>query len=202
MEHFTYGKKEMDHLRLRCKKLGRAIDEIGVIKRKVTPNLFQALARSIVGQQISTKAADTVYMKLKRCTGGVTPKRVLSVAPEVLQRCGMSHKKVGYLLAVARAFEEKKISRARLNTYSNQQVIETLTALPGIGVWTAEMILIFCLRRMDVMSYGDLGIRRGLMRVHGLSSLDKEQFARYQKRYTPYGSVASLYLWEVGNVAR
>ena len=79
----------------------------------------------------------------------------------------------------------------------DDEVIGLLSSLPGIGVWTAEMLLIFSLGRMDVLSYGDLAIRRGLCKLYGHKTLTKEQFARYKKRYSPYGSIASLYLWRL-----
>ena len=82
-----------------------------------------------------------------------------------------------------------------LHTLSDNEVIERLTSLNGVGVWTAEMVLIFSLCRPDVVSYEDLAIRRGMMNLYGLKELRKEKFYRYKKRYSPYGSVASLYLW-------
>jgi len=76
-------------------------------------------------------------------------------------------------------------------------VIKRLVSLPGVGVWTAEMMLIFSLQRPDVVSWGDYGIRKGMMKLYGLDELTREQFDKYRKRYSPYGSVASLYLWEI-----
>ena len=84
---------------------------------------------------------------------------------------------------------------------SDSDVIKTLTDIRGIGVWTAEMLLIFSLMRPNVISYGDLAIRRGMMRLYNLKELPKDRFGRYAKRYSPYGSVASLYLWQISNPA-
>ena len=88
-----------------------------------------------------------------------------------------------------------ELDLAALAALPDQGVIDCLTALNGIGVWTAEMLLIFCLRRPDVVSWGDLAIRRGMMRLYNLRTLSREQFERRRKQYAPYGSVASLYLW-------
>nr|MCU0538679.1 DNA-3-methyladenine glycosylase 2 family protein [Desulfobacterales bacterium] len=86
---------------------------------------------------------------------------------------------------------------AELGRLPDEGVIRKLSALPGIGVWTAEMLLIFSLCRPDVVSWGDLAIRRGMMRLYGLKELSRPRFDRFRKRYSPYGSVASLYLWAV-----
>ena len=83
---------------------------------------------------------------------------------------------------------------------SDSEIIEALTAISGVGVWTAQMLLIFSLMRPDVVSYGDLAIRRGMMNMYGLRELSKEKFERYAKHYSPYGSVASLYLWELSHI--
>ena len=88
------------------------------------------------------------------------------------------------------------INLKELEHLSDDEVIKQLSSLHGVGVWTAEMLLIFSLQRSDVVSYGDLGIRKGMMKLYGLESLTKKQFANYRERYSPYGSVASLYLWE------
>ena len=91
--------------------------------------------------------------------------------------------------------KQNELNIAELATLSDAEIIRRLSSLNGVGVWTAEMLLIFSLERPDVVSWGDLAIRRGMMNLYGLDSLTREQFDRYRKRYSPYGSVASLYLW-------
>ena len=92
-----------------------------------------------------------------------------------------------------------ELDLAGLRSLSDADVILRLTALPGVGRWTAEMYLLFSLQRPDVVSWGDLAIRRGMMNLYGLTTLSREEFDRYRRRYSPYGSVASLYLWAVSH---
>jgi 3-methyladenine DNA glycosylase/8-oxoguanine DNA glycosylase len=112
----------------------------------------------------------------------------------------MSMRKAAYIKNIANVAINKIIDFYELPQKSDAEIITSLTAIKGIGIWTAEMLLIFSLMRPNVVSYGDLAIRRGMMQLYGLKDLSKEQFARYAKRYTLYGSVASLYLWELSHL--
>ena len=198
MSIFIYGETEIAHLKSRDKKLAAAIEEVGRIERAVNPDLFSALIDSIVGQQISAKAAVTVGNRLYDLCGG-DYKKLYTLTLEEIQSCGMSMRKAGYIKGVAEASASGEIDFALLSEKSDDDTIKILTALPGIGIWTVEMLLIFSLQRPNVVSYGDLAIRRGMMKLYGLKELPKEKFARYAKRYAPYGSVASLYLWELSH---
>ena len=193
MSIFEYGQKEIDHLKKRDKKLGKAIDEIGIIKREVNPDLFSSLISSIVSQQISSKAAVTIFGRLSALAEEITPKRINVLDVESIQKCGMSFKKAGYIKAAA----ETDIDFNALAMLTDKEIISLLTTLPGIGVWTVEMLLLFSLRRPDILSYNDLAIRRGMMNLYGLEQITKPEFEKYRKKYSPYGSVASLYLWEL-----
>ena len=194
MRFFEYGEVEITHLKSCCKKLGAVIDEIGKIERAVNPCLFSALIDSIVGQQISAKAAATVSKRLyDLCRGDY--KNLCNITTGQIQACGMSMRKAGYIKGVA----EAEINFDDLAQKPDDEIISTLIALPGVGIWTAEMLLIFSLQRPNIISFGDLAIRRGICKLYNLKSLNKEQFARYAKRYTPYASIASLYLWEISH---
>lgn len=199
MEIFRYSAVETDYLAERDPVLGRAIRRIGPIERRVTPDLFEALAGSIVGQQISGKAAETVWRRLNALTGGVTPQSIVQAAVEALRGCGLSLRKVGYLQEAARAALEGRLDEKELAAMSDREVVDRLTALPGVGVWTAEMLMIFSMQRPDVVSFGDLAIRRGVMRLYGLESLSRREFETYRSRWSPYGTVASFYLWAVAH---
>ena len=107
----------------------------------------------------------------------------------------MSMRKTLYIKGVGEAVKQNELNIAELATLPDAEIIRTLSSLNGVGVWTAEMLLIFSLERPDVVSWGDLAIRRGMMNLYGLDKLTRDQFERYRKRYSPYGSVASLYLW-------
>jgi len=197
MDIFRYTQDELTSLKKKDKKLASEIERIGMIERPVNRDVFAALIDGIVSQQISGKAAQTVYDKLVRLCGQITPELVRAVDAESVQKCGMTMGKAGYIKAAADAVCDGELDLAALPKMSDSEVIEHLTALPGIGVWTAEMLLIFSLGRKDVLSFGDLAIRRGICKLYGHKELTKERFERYKKRYSPYGSIASLYLWEI-----
>ena len=197
MSFFDYGEAEIEHLKKRDKKLGIAIDDIGMIKRKTNTDLFSSLISSIISQQISTKAAITITDRLMDLAVKFTPENIDRIELEMIQKCGMSLRKADYIKGIAKSALTKEIDFENLHKLSDHQVIKELTQLKGVGEWTCEMILIHSLQRRDVLSYKDLAIRRGLMKLHQLQELSKETFEMYRKNYSPYNTVASLYLWEI-----
>lgn len=197
MEFFEYGQKEIEHLKSKDKKLGAAIDKIGMIKREINPDPFIALVSSIVSQQISKKAAETVWNRLCSLLGNITAESIAQMSLSEIQSCGMTVRKAEYIKGIANAAITGEVNFHTLHALTDDEIMKKLSSLKGVGIWTAEMLLIFSLCRPDVVSYGDLAIRRGMMRLYGLEELPKEKFNKYRKRYSPYGSVASLYLWEL-----
>ncbi len=195
MIFFEYGQKEINYLKHRDKKLGAAIEKIGLIKREITPDPFTALVSSVVSQQISNKAAATVWNRLQTLLGNITPESIAQTERSAIQGCGMSERKAGYIKGIADAATSGIVDFNGLYTLTDEEIIKKVSSLRGVGVWTAEMLLIFSLCRPDVVSYKDLAICRGMMNLYGLDEFPKETFERYRKRYSPYGSVASLYLW-------
>ena len=196
---FPYGETELDYLSKKDKRLSALIDRVGIIKRPVNPDPFASLVDSIVAQQISTKAAATVSAKLLALCGKITPNVLNTLTQQEIQACGMSMQKAGYIKNIAHSAASKIVDFNTLHEKSDQEIINILTTIKGVGVWTAEMLLIFSLMRPNVVSYGDFAIRRGMMILYGLKDLPKEKFQRYAKRYSPYGSIASLYLWEMSH---
>ncbi len=194
---YQYGKTETDALSAADPVLGAAIERIGPIERAVMPDLFEALINAIAGQQISSKALATVWARLCDAVGSVTPNNLLAIGEERLRACGLSGRKVQYMRSVAQAVASGALDIHSLVDKNDEEVIRTLTALPGVGQWTAEMLLIFSLQRPNVLAYDDLGIRRGMCRLYGMDTLKKAQFDVYYARYTPYATVAGLYLWAV-----
>jgi DNA-3-methyladenine glycosylase II len=195
MQIFQYGQKEIEYLKKTDKKLGAAIDRIGIIEREITPDPFTAILSSVVSQQISSKAAETVWNRFFNLIGEITPENVAKVDLLEIKGCGMSERKAGYIKGIAETAVSGHIDFNALHTLADEEIIKKLSSLHGVGVWTAEMLLIFSLCRPDVVSYNDLAIRRGMMNLYGFKELPREKFERYRKRYSPYGSVASLYLW-------
>ena len=197
MEFFQYGQKETDYLKKKDKRLAEVIDRIGPVQREIIPDLFAGLVNSIVGQQISTKAFITIWNRIKDLFGTVTPENMLSKSAEELQKCGITMKKSVYIRNIAIDIINGTLNLDELYKLPDNEVCRRLSSLNGIGIWTAEMLMTFSMQRSDVLSWDDLAIRRGIMMLYGHKKLDKNLFARYKKRYSPYGSVASLYLWEL-----
>ncbi|HQD91304.1 MAG TPA: DNA-3-methyladenine glycosylase [Syntrophomonadaceae bacterium] len=197
MAIFEYDQSALDYLEKKDKKLGAAMQRIGMIERQVIPDLFAALVHSIASQQISSTAAATVWSRIQEYFGDITPARIAAASCEEIQKLGMSMRKATYIKSAAQIVLEGGLDLTELQTLPDKEVVKRLSSLHGVGVWTAEMLLIFSLQRPDVVSWGDYAIRKGMMKLYGLEQLTREQFEKYRQRYSPYGSVASLYLWEV-----
>ncbi len=200
-EYFNYGDKEIEYLKRRDKRLGEVIDRIGPIRRRVVPDLFAALVHSIVGQQISTKAQESIWRKIVGKFGDITPENILAVTPDELQSVGISYRKVEYIRSAAEKIRSGEFDITALTTMSDAEVCERLASLRGIGVWSAEMLMLFSMQRPDILSFGDLAIHRGLRMIYHHRKIDRRLFEKYRRRFTPYGSVASLYLWAVAGGA-
>ncbi|MDR0378495.1 MAG: DNA-3-methyladenine glycosylase [Candidatus Accumulibacter sp.] len=157
---------------------------------------FATLIRSIIGQQISVKAADSVWSRLTAMTGAPAPRAILACTTEQLRGCGLSARKVEYIVDLARHFVERKIHPRRWPRMSDAEIIAELTAVRGIGVWTVEMFLIFNLLRPDVFPLDDIGLQKAVAR-HYLAGVRPEQheLARIGERWRPWRSVATWYLW-------
>ena len=199
--YFTYGKKETDYLKGKCKKLAAVIDAVDPISRKLDDDLFDAVVHHIVGQQISSKAQATIWQRIKDNLGTVNAQTVLAAGAEKLQSFGISFKKTDYILDFARKVQSGAFDLQAVAHMPDNEAIATLASLRGIGVWTAEMLLLFCLARPNVFSYDDLAIQRGLRMLYHHRSIDRKRFEMYRRRFSPYGSVASLYLWAVAGGA-
>ncbi len=195
MVMFEYGAKELSWLAKKDKRMAEAIERFGIINRPLMPDLFAALIRNIVDQQISTKAGITVGGRLTAMAGAITPAAIEQLTAQQIQSCGMSMKKALYIKGAATAVMSGELDLAAMPHYTDGEVVTALSRLPGIGVWTAEMLMMFSLGRPDVLSWGDLAIRRGMMNLYRHTELPRERFERYRRRYSPYGSTASLYLW-------
>ena len=197
MEFFLYGQRETDFLKQQDEQLAEAMERIGPIERHVIPDLFTALISSIVHQQISNKAAATVWGRVVQRIGSITPQAVVAVPVEEIQKLGMSMRKASYIQRISSAVASGELDLNELHALPDGEVVERLSVQPGIGVWTAEMLMIFSMQRPDVVSWHDLAIRRGMMNLYGHIELKRPQFDNYRQRYSPYGSVASLYLWRI-----
>ena len=195
--NFHYDEEAIRYLKAKDPILADIIDRIGPIERPIEADLFSALINNIVGQQISMKAQETVWKRMIAAFGAVTPKNLCRVSIEEIQQCGLSTRKATYIREAAEKVISGECDLEALKDMSDEDVIAELSQLRGIGKWTAEMLLIFSMGRQDVLSWDDLAIHRGLRMVYHHRKITKPLFQKYKRRYAPYGSVASLYLWEV-----
>jgi DNA-3-methyladenine glycosylase II len=159
---------------------------------------YGALLRSIVGQQLSTKAARSIYERLAAQFDGraPTPAELLAVDPQVLRDVGLSWRKVEYLRDLAAQVEDGTLELDRLAELSDEDVTAELTSVKGLGPWTADMFMIFHLGRPDVLAVGDLGTRSAVRSAYGLDELPgSDELRRIAEPWRPHRSLASLYLW-------
>ena len=199
--YFQYGETETGYLKAKDKKLGDIIEQLGHINRTVHPDIFASLVNSIVAQQISGKAAETVWARLMAQVGTMDASHILAAGTNTLQSCGMSFKKAENIVDLAAKVNSGTFDLEAIKQMPDTEAIKALSSLKGIGIWTAEMMLLFCLERPDILSFGDFGIQKGLRMVYHHRKIDRKLFEKYRRRYSPYGSVASLYLWAVAGGA-
>lgn len=199
--HFEYGEKEISYLKSKDAKLAEVIDNLGFVEREVDTDLFSSVIHHIIGQQISTKAQATIWQRMQDALAEVNAETILSAGVSDLQALGISFRKAEYITDFARKIHTGEFDIEAVNQMSDADAISALSSLKGIGVWTAEMILLFCMQRPDIFSYDDLAIQRGLRMVYHHRRIDRKLFEKYRRRFSPYCSVASLYLWAVSGGA-
>lgn len=178
--------------------LARLIDRIGPYAMEYLEPDFETLVRSIVFQQLSGKVARVIFQRLLAAAGGgrLTPENVLRLRPGRMRAVGLSQQKVAYIRDLARRTRSGEVDFEALPALPDEDVCRALTAVKGIGVWTAQMFLIFALRRPDVLPSADLGIRAAIRNLYGLAELPQPAQVEEQARpWRPYATVASWYLW-------
>ena len=199
--HFEYGEKEISYLKSKDAKLAEVIDTLGFVEREIDTDLFSAVVHHIIGQQISTKAQATIWQRMQDALGQVNAETILSAGVSNLQALGISFRKAEYITDFARKVHTGEFDIEAVSQMSDTDAISALSSLKGIGVWTAEMILLFCMQRPDIFSYDDLAIQRGLRMIYHHRRIDRKLFEKYRRRFSPYCSVASLYFWAVAGGA-
>ncbi len=201
MAFFEYGDTETTYLRTRDARLAAVMDRIGHIDRTVDTDLFSAVVHHIIGQQISTKAQATVWQRMQDALGEINAESILSADIAELQALGITFRKAEYITDFAAKVHSGAFDLEAVSRMSDEEATRELVKLKGIGVWTAEMILLFCMQRPDIFSFDDLAIQRGLRMVYHHRRIDRTLFEKYRRRFHPYCSVASLYLWAVAGGA-
>jgi DNA-3-methyladenine glycosylase II len=187
------------HLKRRDPVLAGIIDRVGEYRIQFRDPDFETLVKSIVYQQLSGRVASVIFGRLVTAAavdGKLTPAGILKLRPTRMRSLGLSTQKTAYIRDLARHARDGTILFEELLELPDQEVIERLTQVKGIGVWTVHMFLIFALRRLDVLPSGDLGIRNAVRKAYGLPELpDPSQIEVLAERWRPYCTVASWYLW-------
>ncbi len=195
--YFEYDDNALRYLKSKDKTLSDVIDKIGHINREVDTDLFSSVVHHIIGQQISTKAQATIWQRINKGLGVLNVDSIINAGVEKLQSFGMTFRKAEYITDFSAKIKNGEFDLDGIWYKSDKDAIDELVSLKGIGVWTAEMILLFCMQRQNVLSFDDLAIQRGLRMVYHHRRIDRKLFEKYRRRFSPYCSVASLYLWAV-----
>jgi DNA-3-methyladenine glycosylase II len=190
-------KKAVDHLSKSDAILAAIIARVGPCKMTYREPSFEMLARAIVFQQLSTKAATTIYGRLEEAAGGaLTPESIQNLSVGEMRRAGLSRQKLGYIRDLAEHAVSGKVDFGRLPGMSDEEVIESLTDIKGVGVWTAHMFLMFSLRRPNILPVGDLGVRMAIQKAYKKRKMPTpKQVEQIAGNWHPYCSFAAWYLW-------
>ena len=191
-------RKALLHLKKSDPVMRAIIERIGSCKMQFGEPVFHSLAEAIVYQQLNGKAAVTIFKRFAALAGDpLTPKGILNLTPEQMRSVGLSKQKTSYLFDMAERAHRGELDFSCLSEMSDDQVIEHLTQVKGVGVWTAHMFLMFTLRRPNVLPIGDYGVRTAIMKHYKKRKLPKpELMERIAKPWVPYRSVACWYLWQ------
>ena len=192
----VYWTQATQDLASRDEVMGRLVQRFDDIALKSRGNAFSTLARSIVGQQISVKAAESVWQKVIAAIPEITPHTISSAGEDLLRACGLSFRKIIYLKDLSRHFHEGVLDVAGWDAMSDEALITQLVQVKGIGRWTAEMFLIFHMLRPDVLPLDDIGLQRAISQHYFESQpVDKKTIQQLAKTWQPWRSVATWYLW-------
>lgn len=184
------------HLILHDRILGRIVSSYHGETLNVRGDAFYTLARSIVGQQISVKAADSVWQKLEALLQNIEPKNLLAASEENLRECGLSGQKIRYLQGIAEHFIASDAHIKNWHRLPDEEILAELTSLSGIGRWTAEMFMIFHLARPDVLPLADIGLQKAIFRHYNNNQkMPLSEIFELSQKWKPYRSVATWYLW-------
>jgi DNA-3-methyladenine glycosylase II len=189
--------RAVEYLRKLDPRWSDLIDRVGPCILRPRPDRFGTLVRAIIGQQISSRAAASIDARLRALAGEPhAPEPLLALGEEKLRTAGISGVKSRYILNLAEAVASGRVPVDEFHDWDDEAIVASLTSIKGIGVWTAEMFLIFALNRPDVLPVGDLGVRVAIRDRHGLAELPKPQLCReLAEPWRPYRSIAIWYLW-------
>lgn len=198
IRHILQSDKAVIDLGRQDPTMQKLIKIVGNLEIETRPNLFQSLIRSIVGQQISVEAANSIYQRLIRLTeNDLTVEKLTNMNPEVLRSAGLSTPKIKYIQDLTQKVASGELNLSALSQLDNQTVIKKLTNVKGIGKWTAEVFLIFSLERMDVLAIDDIGLQRGAKWLYQVEQSERRKILiKKEPLWYPHLTLASFYLWE------
>jgi len=206
-QHRAFAEKDFERARRalmrRDPRLGALIKRVGrcALPDARTREPFASLVRAILSQQLSGKAAETIHGRVLALVGGpdsMTPARLLAVDPTALRAAGVSRPKISYLRDLASRVEDGRLDLIALETQSDDDVIAAITAVKGMGRWSAEMFLMFRLNRPDIFPVGDLGIVKGVQKLTGMKRRPAPRtMMRLAEMWRPYRSIAAWYIWRI-----
>ena len=199
MSMIQYDEKAMNHIKNVDVKLGKYIDEYGFIQVHTNPDIFESVVQNIIGQQLSLKAAETIEKRVRGHIGTYEPQSILAYSDEDLRKCGLSYRKIEYIKEFSKKVRDKELIIDDFHDLTDEEVISRLISVKGIGRWTAEMLAMFSLGRLDVFAFDDLALKKAIMKIQGYKTFSKIRYERLRKKYSPYGTVASIYYYEVKN---
>ncbi|HOI77051.1 MAG TPA: DNA-3-methyladenine glycosylase [Methanofastidiosum sp.] len=196
----TEYKESIDHLKSRDPVLSKIIDDIGECLLSKNNNYFSSLVRIIIHQQLSIRVANTIYKRfLEVINNNPSPEAILEISIDRFKEAGISERKIEYILGLSMHFLTYRVDDEFFNNLSNQEIIEYLTKIKGLGRWSAEMFLIFSMNRLDVLPLDDIGFLRALERSYGIKNISKEQIYSITSKWGPYSTIAVWYLWQSSN---
>ena len=187
----------------RDKKMWVLINEFGRPDFSPKQDYFQSLLRSIVFQQLSGKAAQTIYERFENLipeSSNLSPNEVLKLNKEEMRKAGLSFQKIDYVRNLADYFENKSLQKKDVEEMTDEEISKELIKIKGIGQWTVDMFLMFTLNRADILPYKDLGIQKGIMKILNMKNLpSKKEMENCSRKWRPYRTIACWYLWRIAD---
>ncbi|PKK95944.1 MAG: hypothetical protein CVV59_01145 [Tenericutes bacterium HGW-Tenericutes-4] len=200
---FLFTQNDVDELIKKEPKFEPYVKRFGLLNRPINSNIFESIVGAMIAQQISGRVATIITHRLLDKVKEVTPQNLLLLTDDEYQEIGLGPQKRGYIKSISKSFLSGEVNENTLKTLIDVELTKELVKLKGVGEWTAQMLLIFSLGKTNVLSYKDLGIRKGIMKLYKKSSIDEitEEFLdKCKKKFAPLNTLASFYLWEIAGL--
>ena len=194
-----YGDAELNYISSKNAVMKGLVEKYGYIERGYVTDVFESLVLHIIGQMLSNRVAKKISARFIILVGSITPENILLAGTERIKECGISRRKTEYIYDLANKVNNGSYDFKNMEKMTDEQVIDYLMRINGVGLWTAEMVTEFTLGRLNIFSYRDAALRNGIIKAHGLNSLNEAMFEELRLEYSPYASVASLYYYAIND---